>query len=658
MADGTNVVEPTSTTTSQITKIDSEAVDFGAGDVRQRQRFVLSGNSPTSPDVFTKAGAAAPTDGGLVVHVASTPVVTTDIRTDGAVVSPANRLPVTSGLLGPDGNPVSSTNRLPVDIGGATVQATFSSFVSAANSTQTPLAANATFTGAWEDVKDYAALAGALTSDVPSAVSGVIAEFALDAAGTQVVAQQVTTYPGGNTGAYFAFPPEARYVRIRYINGATAQTVFRSQISYEFTAPVVPIQALGGQLTDANMGGVVRAILAGRLSTGQIKSLLTNAAGELAVSIANPSIAPNATATGTITAAAGVTAGQVYAPTALATAVQLLVPAGHASWQVTLNGTFSAGSQVFFEGSETGLDADWFSLNGRRNSDATTNDETSILDTNPFGGPSPAGAGVSYWRGSTAGINYLRVRCGTFTPGDAIAVRITSSVGVGATFPNAAAPLAADNYKSATLTNPGDTVLVSASGSGAWSGYMMGNFTGTVFFEQSVDGVNFNKINGAVAGVGTLQSQLAGTGVAGQTLAVRGGSGGLKNIRLRAGADFVGTFTGILRTGAGSAGVFMTAPVPIAGLSNGAQTLRQVAGSGGTASRMDPSPLATRTSVEIRAMSTNTVSVFVGFSSAVGTGSGRELVPGEAWTLDVTTATQLWAIAASAAQGVQVTEIG
>jgi hypothetical protein len=390
-----------------------------------------------------------------------------------------------------------------------------------------------------------------------------------------------------------------------------------------------------------------------------MKSLTANAAGELSVVNATPVSPANASTTGTLGAAAISTASQTYSPAANSTAVQLTIPSGHSSWQITLNGTFSATSQVFFEGSETGADGDWFSLNGRRTGDATTNAETTLIDNKPTGGPSPQGSGVSYWRGSAGSIGFLRVRCGTYTAADAIAVRITSSMGLGATFPNAPAPLPSDNYKSAALTAAGQNVEVPAAGSGAWSSIMIGNFTGTVYFEQTVDGINYTKINGAVAGVGTLQTQFTGTGTANQTLSVRGGSGGIKAVRLRAGVDFVGAFTGTLRAGAGTGGVFLTAPVPIAGLSNGAQTLRQTVGL--TAVQIDPSALATRTSVEIKYHANGATAgayVYVGFNSGVAIGSGRELSPGEPWTLDVTTATQIWAIATAAGQPVQVTEIG
>ena len=67
--------------------------------------------------------------------------------------------------------------------------------------------------------------------------------------------------------------------------------------------------------------------------------------------------------------------------------------------------------------------------------------------------------------------------------------------------------------------------------------------------------------------------------------------GGLKSVRLRAGADFVGTFSGTIRAGAGTAGVFMVAPVPIAPLT-AALTTRQAVSS--TVGRIDIGSLPQR----------------------------------------------------------------
>lgn len=124
--------------------------------------------------------------------------------------------------------------------------------------------------------------------------------------------------------------------------------------------------------------------------------------------------------------------------TALNQAITLRVPEGQSSWAVYLNGTFSATSRVAFEGSPDSIN--WFALNGRRNTDAATNEATNFIDANPFGGPSPTGANPSNWRGVIGGIRFFRVRCSAFTTADAIGVQISTSTGPGATFFNAGLP--------------------------------------------------------------------------------------------------------------------------------------------------------------------------------------------------------------------------
>lgn len=124
--------------------------------------------------------------------------------------------------------------------------------------------------------------------------------------------------------------------------------------------------------------------------------------------------------------------------TAAGQSVQVTVSSAHSSSTVYLKGTFSAGSQVAFEGSPNGTD--WHALNMRRNTDAASNETTNLVDANPFGGPGPNGANPSNWRGVIGGVRFFRVRCITFTTGDAIDVQLVTSAGVGATFLNVGLP--------------------------------------------------------------------------------------------------------------------------------------------------------------------------------------------------------------------------
>jgi hypothetical protein len=291
----------------------------------------------------------------------------------------------------------------------------------------------------------------------------------------------------------------------------------------------------------------------------------------------------NGLITGTLTSAMAVNGVSASNPTAF---LLFTVPDGHSSWQITLNGTFSASSQVFFEGSETNGDNDWFSLNGRRNTDATTNDTTNIIDTNPTG----LGANPSYWRGNTGGVKYLRVRCGTFTAADSIAVRITTSTGLGATFINSTMPTTSDIQILGTITAVSQSVILLVSGYSGWAALLTSaaGWTGTVQLQASTDGVTYFPINGAIQGNGALSTSIIGTGTASYLNQVRGSIGGLKYLQITSTAWTSGSLSITIRAGVGTAGTFLVASLPtgtnpIGNISNLTGTWGYLAGSSGTA---------------------------------------------------------------------------
>ena len=118
--------------------------------------------------------------------------------------------------------------------------------------------------------------------------------------------------------------------------------------------------------------------------------------------------------------------------------ITITVPDGHSSWTVYASSGFSSSSTISFEGSPDGIN--WHALNGRRNTDAFTNDTTNLLDAAPIGGTGPTGGNPSNWRGVIGAIAFFRVRYSIFTSGDIIRIQIITSAGVGATFLNAGLP--------------------------------------------------------------------------------------------------------------------------------------------------------------------------------------------------------------------------
>lgn len=79
---------------------------------------------------------------------------------------------------------------------------------------------------------------------------------------------------------------------------------------------------------------------------------------------------------------------------------------------------------------------------------------------------------------------------------------------------------------------------------------------------------------------------------------------------------------------------------------------------GTTAVQLTPSPLATRSSMSIKANTTSPNIIYVGPTSSVTTTNGYALFNGDSIQLDLTPIHQIWAIASAVNQLVYVLEIG
>jgi len=79
---------------------------------------------------------------------------------------------------------------------------------------------------------------------------------------------------------------------------------------------------------------------------------------------------------------------------------------------------------------------------------------------------------------------------------------------------------------------------------------------------------------------------------------------------------------------------------------------------GASASQLTPTPLVNRSSMSIKANSTNTAPVYIGNSSGVTASTGYALFAGDSLQLDLTPAQASWAISSLSNQLVYVLEIG
>lgn len=114
-------------------------------------------------------------------------------------------------------------------------------FLSAKNSSSTPLGGNAVFTGTSEEVLPFKSVGIFVFTDQASATSGLSLQFSTDATNWDL---SYTATVSASTSKSLSIPVQARYFRLVYTNGAVAQGSFRLQTIF-FSSEVLPLDGFG-----------------------------------------------------------------------------------------------------------------------------------------------------------------------------------------------------------------------------------------------------------------------------------------------------------------------------------------------------------------------------------------------------------------------------
>jgi hypothetical protein len=234
-------------------------LDAGAlGPGSQPTVATISSNTATSLTV--PALSTAPVQ-GATVWIFAVAAVQANISENIAQVG-GRTLPV--GQTAPD---------LPVMIDGATVQAPVdvqSALTQQLDSTVSPLAANASYVGAWNAVGLYRSLFATVYADqvgqlvIDQSPDGTNADYTL----STLIAPAATSQP-------LVIPVKAAYARLRVINGPTAQTTLRA---YLWASPL-------GAVVE-RLGRVVLALASASYTTSSQSATLTvGGLSELAVDV-------------------------------------------------------------------------------------------------------------------------------------------------------------------------------------------------------------------------------------------------------------------------------------------------------------------------------------------------------------------------------------
>lgn len=169
---------------------------------------------------------------------------------------------------------VNASNELQTSVGS------IPGVLSAGNSSTTPLAGGATFTGTWEEITNYSGIVISVFADVASATDGLKFEWSSD--GTNVDVDEVSGVTA-NVGRGFTQMPRSRYFRIRYVNGASAQTAFRLHTHYTKTTVSNLTRALDKAISGENMAQTVRAVITGEDASGAFFNARVRSPGFLEV---------------------------------------------------------------------------------------------------------------------------------------------------------------------------------------------------------------------------------------------------------------------------------------------------------------------------------------------------------------------------------------
>ena len=130
--------------------------------------------------------------------------------------------------------------------------------IDSGNSSTTALGVSGVFTGTFVEVTNYSSVTVSVISDVASAINGLVFQWSSD--GTNVDRTEQSSVLAG-TGRAFALTVRARYFRIKYTNGTTAQTTFRLGSILKPTGSGIITRALKQTITNDNFAVLTQATL-------------------------------------------------------------------------------------------------------------------------------------------------------------------------------------------------------------------------------------------------------------------------------------------------------------------------------------------------------------------------------------------------------------
>lgn len=156
--------------------------------------------------------------------------------------------------------------------------------IDSGNSTTTPLAGDAVFTGTAVDLLSFSSVSIQIDSTHDSATDGMTFEFSIDNSNWDKI--YVFTYTAADSARVFQLPVHAKWFRIVYTNGSTLQTTFRVQTILMHATPNPTVHRLVDSVDpDRSVTVTKSAIIAQGAGTGDFIPVQATAGGNLKVSV-------------------------------------------------------------------------------------------------------------------------------------------------------------------------------------------------------------------------------------------------------------------------------------------------------------------------------------------------------------------------------------
>lgn len=250
----------------------------------------ISVTSSSAPIQYVLDGSNTTVTQNTVTPASSYPLPVTLLDSSGVRTNFATSSNQTNGnqktqIVDGSGNVIASTNNsLNVNL--------INGFLSTANSSATPLGISASFTGTPADITNYSSVNILVSTDRSGTLNMQFSSDGTNWDHDDAYACTVTT-GGVNQSFYFQGAPVAKYFRVKYENGATAQGVFRLQTVFKVNSGVGDVQDLSTVPIDGSNGLITKSVIYGKTTGG--------GGGFVAVKV-NPSGALTTDVSGTVAA--------------------------------------------------------------------------------------------------------------------------------------------------------------------------------------------------------------------------------------------------------------------------------------------------------------------------------------------------------------------